>query len=161
VKGGTIILVVLILGMALCLVTSASYPFLQAKIMPMIVCGVILLLSIVELARDVSGRNKAPTPKRRALSDDDEEEVDRETGTAAYLKEGAWMVGFFLIIYAVGFIAGIAIFTTVYAGVRKTRWPIAVGMGVTMAVVSYILFAYLVNTELYAGIIPRAFGLIE
>ena len=160
-KGGVIILVVLILGMAVCLAVSAGYPFLQAKIMPMIVCGVILVLSVVELARDISRRNKAPAPKRMVLSDDDEEEVDRETSAAAYLKEGAWMVGFFLIIYGVGFIAGIAAFTTVYAGVKNTKWPVAIGMGVTMAIVSYVLFAYLVNTELYPGIIPRALGLAE
>jgi len=159
VKGGIVILVVLIVVMAVSLAVSAGYPFLQAKIMPIIVCGVIFLLSAVELVRDVSKRNKAPAPKRMALSDDDEEEVDRETRATAYMKEGAWMVGFFLIIYAVGFIAGIATFTTVYAGAHRTKWPVAVALGVFMAVLAYVLFAYLVNSELYSGIIPRALGL--
>jgi hypothetical protein len=161
VKGGIIIHVVLIPAMAVCLVVAAGYPFLQAKIVPMIVCGVILLLSLVELVRDFSKRNRAQVPRRMVLSDDDEEETDRETGTPAYLKEAAWMVGFFLIIYAIGFIAGIGLFTAVYAGVRKTKWFIAVGMGVFMAVLAYVLFAYLVNSELYPGIIPRALGLAE
>ena len=160
-KGGIFILVVLIMTMIVCLVASAGYPLLQAKIMPLIVCGVILILSAVELVREVSQRKKALAPKRMALSDDDEEEIDRETTAAAYLKEGAWMFGFFLVIYVIGFIAGIGVFTAVYAGVRKTKWPIAVSLGVLMTLVAYVLFAYLVNSELYPGIIPRALGLVE
>ena len=62
-KGGIVILVVLIVVMAVSLAVSASYPFLQAKIIPIIVCGVIFLLSAVELVRDVSNETKHRRPK--------------------------------------------------------------------------------------------------
>jgi hypothetical protein len=160
-KAAVAIPIVLIVVAAVSFAISAGYPLLQAKIMPMIVCGVIILLAIVQLASEVHGRKSIPAPRKRAISDDDEEEIDQDASPRAYLREAGWMLAFFLIIYAIGFLAGIGAFTALYAGTRRAGWPVALGLGLSMALLSYVLFAYLVNSELYPGIIPRLLGLTE
>lgn len=157
-KGGIVILIVLIVVAAIVTGTAAGYPYLQAKIVPMIVGAVILLLSVVELIKEFRGRKAAPADPNKLVAEDEEETGDR-ISVPAYLKEGGWMVGFFLLIYAVGFLVGIGGFTAIYAGTHKTRWSTAVGLGFFMAIISYILFSYAVDTELYPGIIPKFLGL--
>ena len=156
-KGGPSILIVLIAVVALSTGVAAGYPYLQAKIVPILVGVAILLLSVVELIRELRGsRNSAPAMK---LVAEDEEEKKEEIKPRSFIPEGCWMVGFFLMICLVGFIAGIGLFTALYAGTRRTKWPVAVGLGLFMAVISYALFSYVTDTELYPGIVARYLGL--
>jgi hypothetical protein len=155
-----IIPIVLIVVMTVSLGISAGYSLLQAKIMPIIVCAVIILLSLVELVGALRNRkNASEKPQRTMSSDADEEEVDRDVSVRSYVVEIGWMAAFFATIYVFGFILAIALFTAIYVGARKTRWVVAVGLGLLMSLLSYVLFAYLVDSELYPGLIPRLLGL--
>ena len=152
-RGGAYILIVIIVVMAVCLVIASGYEYLQAKIAPMLVGGAIIILSVVELIKDLRvSRNQADSKREPA-------KVDIEGQPYAYPKEAGWMVGFFFLIYLVGFTVGIAAFTAVYAKARKTRWSTSVVLGVLMAGLSYFLFSYLVETDLYPGLILRQLGL--
>jgi hypothetical protein len=155
-KGGVYIPVVLIVVMGIATAIAAGYPYLQAKIVPMLVGAAILLLSLVQLTKELRGNKKSgPVMKLKA---EDEEEKREDISPRSFVLEGCWMVGFFFIIYLLGFIGGIGVFTALYAGTHKTRWPIAVGLGFSMAVLSYALFSYTADTELFPGIIVRYLG---
>ncbi len=151
-KGGAYVLIVIIVVMAGCLVIAAGYPYLQAKIAPMLVGGVVLVLSGFELVKELR------TNKGNVVSIEEAPKVEGEKARS-YQKEAAWMIGFFFVLYLVGFIIGIAGFTAVYAKAHKTRWPTAVILGIFMAGLSWFLFSYLVQSELYPGIIPEYLGL--
>jgi len=72
-------------------------------------------------------------------------------------------VGFFFFIYILGFIGGIGVFTALYAGMHRTRWRIAVGLGVFMAVLSYVLFSYTTDTSSFPASceVPGTGGLMR
>jgi Tripartite tricarboxylate transporter TctB family len=152
--GGITIPIVLIVVMGITMGIASTYPYLQAKIVPMLVAGIIMLLATVELIKELRSRAAPITPKEEGQTQGNE-----ETDLRGSLVQGAWMVGFLLTIYLVGFPVSIALFTAIYAWAHKTRWPTAIGLGVFMAVLSYVLFSYLVEAELYPGIIVRGLGL--
>ena len=160
-RGGVLIPAVLIILMGVCVAAASQYPYLQAKLVPLMVCGVIAILSVVQLVGELRARGRTSVPRRIALYDADDDEANREISFRAYLTEGAWMVGFLLLVYAIGFLAGIGVFTAAYAGLHKSRWSIAVALGGCMAALSYLLFAYLVDGELYPGILLRLAGLAD
>jgi len=152
--GGVYIPIVFIVVMGVTMGIATTYPYLQARIVPMLVAGIIMLLAIVELVKGLRSRAAPITPKEVGQTEGNE-----KTDLRGSLVQGAWMVGFLLVIYLVGFPVGIASFTAMYARAHKTRWPTAIGLGVFMAVLSYVLFSYLVEAELYPGIIVRSLGL--
>jgi hypothetical protein len=157
-KGGVLALIVLMVLAAISLISAATYPYLQAKIMPMLVCGIMLLLCSFELTREIRGTRKSG-PAKKLLSEDEKEDKGEAIAFRSFLSEGSWMVAFFLAIYLLGFIAGIAVFTACYAGMRRTRWPVAIGLGISMAVLSFVLFSFTTDTELYPGFILKSMGL--
>ncbi|MBP1730968.1 MAG: hypothetical protein H6Q55_1397 [Deltaproteobacteria bacterium] len=155
-KGGISILIVLIVVAAVSTGIAAGYPYLQAKIVPMLVGGAILLLSVVQLAKELRGNTRSESAMKVKAEEEEEKRV--EITPRSFVLEGSWMVGFFFIIYILGFIGGIGVFTALYAGMRGARWSIAVSLGLFMAVLSYVLFSYAADAELFPGIILRYVG---
>ena len=151
-KGGTYILIVIISVMAVCLVIASGYEYLQARLAPMLVGGVIVILCVAELIKDLRARRAPATPPKEPAKVETREEF------GSYQKEAAWMVGFFLGIYLVGFVVGIAAYTALYAKVHKARWTTSIILGVLTAGLSDLLFSYLGETELYPGIILQHLG---
>ena len=150
-KGGTYVLIVIIVVMAVCLVIASGYEYFQARLAPMLVGSVIIILCISELIKDL--RAKPADPAKESVK------VGTRDEFRGYQKEAGWMVGFFLGIYLVGFLVAIAAFTAVYAKVHKARWTTSIILGVLTAGLSYFLFSYLVETELYPGIMLQQLGL--
>jgi hypothetical protein len=156
-KGETYIPIVLIVVMAIATGIASGYPYVQAKIVPMLVGGAILLLCLVELIKGLRGKKK-PGPAMKLVAED-EEEMREGISPRSFFLEGCWMVGFFFTIYLLGFIGGIGVFTALYTGMHRARWPIAAALGFFMAVLSYVLFSYTADTELFPGIIAQYLGL--
>jgi hypothetical protein len=136
---------VLIVTVAMATAVASSYPYVQAKIAPMMVGGIIILLSIVQLVKELRGGRARGRPQ-----------AILQPSLRAHLVEGLWMLGFLLAISVFGFLAGIAAYTTSYAMAKKARWEAALGLGLAMAVLCYGLLTYLMETELYPGIILRS-----
>lgn len=144
-KGNVYMLIGISVLMAVSIKIASGYPYRQAKIAPILVGGVILILALWELIKELRARKEAAASKLPA--------AETEGNYPAYLREACWMVGFCAIIYAVGFLVGIAVYTAAYAKAHKTGWPTSLLLGVGMAGSSYLLFSYLTETELYPGLI--------
>ncbi|MFB3885852.1 MAG: tripartite tricarboxylate transporter TctB family protein [Thermodesulfobacteriota bacterium] len=151
-KGGVSILIAIIVVMAICLGIASHYPYLQAKIAPMLVGAIVLALSVVELARELR------RGKKEALSKREPQKAGGTEKFRSYLREASWLLAFYVLIYLVGFITAIAVFTAAYAKAHQTRWSTSIALGVLMAGLSYLLFSYLVDTELYPGFIFKHLG---
>lgn len=150
-KGGSCILVAIIIFVSICLTIVSSYSLLQAKIAPLLVCGLILILALVELIRELRG-------DQGRASDRGSPQAETMELYRDYLREAGWMAGFFIMIYLLGFLISIALFTAAYAKAHKAGWTIAIMVGLSMATLSYLLFSYLVDTELYPGLIYQQLG---
>lgn len=150
-KGGVYMLIGILVLMAGSITIASGYPYLQAKIAPILVGGVILLLALTELIKELrAGKAVKTLPKPL--------EAEPEEDFPAYLREAGWMVGFCAVIYLVGFLAGIAAFTAAYAKAHKTGWSTSLLLGIGMAGTSYLLFSYITENELYLGLIWQFFG---
>ncbi len=90
-----------------------------------------------------------------------EETADsEEVATAAWSRAaviGAWLVGFFLLIFIAGFYTTIPIFAFGYLKIQgKTSWVIASATAGILWAVLYFSFDYLMGQELFRGIFFRA-----
>ncbi|MBI5444643.1 MAG: hypothetical protein HY900_25940 [Deltaproteobacteria bacterium] len=137
----------LILTVGAATALSAGYPLLQAKIVPMLVGGTLLLLCLVQLLGELAGKRPARTGEREG-----------EPAARALLREGLWLVGFCAAIYLLGFLTGLAGYSAGYARARGAGWGPALGLGASLAVLCYVLLIRLMQTDLYPGLLPRALG---
>jgi hypothetical protein len=151
-KGGVYILIGISVLMAASITIASGYTYLQAKIVPILVGGVILILALMELIKELRAGKASAALNKKPL------EAEPEEHFHAYLREAAWMVGFCAMIYLVGFLVGIVVFTAAYAKAHKTGWSTSLLLGIGMAGTSYLLFSYLTENELYLGLIWQLFG---
>jgi len=149
-KPGLYCLIVIILLMLGVLITSAGFRQIEAKLLPMVVAGVVLFLSVIELVREAKGNKGSPSQKESAAGAD-----EASKGLLGrYLYEGAWIIGFFLGIYLVGFLAAMALFILAYLKLHGRRWLISIIMAVTVTLFSYATF-YLLGVDSYPGLLFR------
>lgn len=135
------------------LIVSSGFRFIGAKLLPMAVAGVVLILSVIELVRDV-GRNKISSVQKKQ-----EEKQTHQSVSHRYLLEGSWIVAFFLALYLVGFLVAMCLFILFYLKWHRRRWRTAILMAITVSVLIYVVFTYLFGLTLYPGLIFKHLGL--
>lgn len=140
-------LIAIIILMVGIIIISAGFRRLEAKLLPLIVAGIVLCLSVVELLRENWG-NKGSPVERESIADEASEGL-----LLRYVHEGAWIVGFFLAICFVGFNVGTILFILSYLKLNGRRWRTAIIMAILVAMTNYGTFTYLLGIELYPGLI--------
>ncbi len=70
-----------------------------------------------------------------------------------YARVGAWLAGFFLAIYVVGFLAAIFLFMLGYMKTHGTKWLIATIFAIVTTTIVYGLFVALLKVYLYKGLL--------
>lgn len=150
------ILIPLVVAVAMiAVVTIASgYPYLQAKLSVIFSGGLVLVLALVQLVRELClAKQQADEPKA-------EHEVQKHSASPAlYGIESAWMVGFALTIYLLGFLIAIPLYICAYMKSHGARWPASIMTGVFMAAFCYIIFVLVLEMKLYQGEIITRLGL--
>ena len=76
-------------------IISLTYEYIAAKIVPLIVCSVVILLSSIGLTGEILKRKK--TAGANQTQSENENEV--EPSWRRYAIVGAWLIGLFLIIF--------------------------------------------------------------
>ncbi|MDP2268398.1 MAG: tripartite tricarboxylate transporter TctB family protein [Deltaproteobacteria bacterium] len=140
--------------MAAVLIAAFNFPYLQAKLSVIFAGGVVFILALVQLVRELGPRKKQ-TPEPEA----DRKAPGREESGRTYLLEAAWFMGFGLTIYLLGFLIAIPLYTCAYMKSHGTRWPPSIMTGVFMAAFCYIIFVLVLEMKLYPGIILMRWGL--
>jgi TctA family transporter len=110
----------------------------RAGLFPWVVGGPTLVLAIVQLARDVTGRRPAVRVDLVPVADLPHPVVVRRTAVIC-----GWIAGFFAAIWLVGFSPGTLVATFLYLrlGARE-RWPIAIGFSLATFAFVYGLFEW-------------------
>lgn len=123
--GRSLFTLVIVLGLAFAIVTAWSWP-VRASIIVLTLGGLGLALALIQLIFDLMPARRDPSAGRQAILDTPQVEPSSRWGT---LEIWGWIVGFFLAIHIIGFMAAAALFTLAYAKVYGARWRLAFALG--------------------------------
>ena len=151
-NGPVLIPLILALLMAGAIAVASGYPYLQAKLSVTASALIVLVLSLVQLARELRLKKV-----KRSASETEAARPDRDVSSGRYALEAAWMAGFALTIYLLGFIIAIPLYICAYMKLHGTKWPVAVITGALMAAFSYGIFVLALEIKLYPGVLFEKF----
>ncbi len=155
-KKGIIYVYIVIMVFALVILgLSVGAEYFRFKLIPLIVSGFVLILSAIGLRREILARDKSGTTATRDETDDGKE--TRESWYR-YSLIGAWVVGFLLAIYLLGFITAIPLFLLSYLKTHGAKWRIAITIAVLTTAIIYGVFILGLKVYLYEGLLFRWLG---
>jgi len=146
------ILAVLLILMAVVFSVSYHFSYVQAKLAPMTISGLIVILTAIQLFREcrAAARFKKGADQQTAPS-----------GTSEYFRpylfQGLWMIGFVSAIALFGFIVAIPLFVLSYVRAHGVNWQRSFLISVLTLIVIYLLFSAVLDVTLYPGLLPEIF----
>ena len=146
------ILAVLLILMAVVFSVSYHYSYVQAKLAPMTISGLIIILAAIQLYTEYRSalRFKEKSDQKKAPSETSE-------SFRPYLIQGLWMVGFVLAIALFGFLVAIPLFVISYMRTQGVNWKKSLLVSASTLIVMYILFSIALEVALYPGLIRETF----
>jgi len=144
-------LILVIICMAVFFVTSLSYEELQVKLMPLLMSGFTILLSLLALVQDVRSGSKASKPTDEE-GDVIEDADQKGTTIGDYFRAFGWFAVLIVCVFFLGFIVATPVWMFVYFWKNGTRWWKAALYGVGFAVIIYMVFTVALKIELYQGV---------
>ncbi len=141
-----IVLLALLIVLA---IYSLSYPF-QTQLFPLVICIPVIALVLIQVVREISQSSGS----RRQEGNPAEQGA---TGSRAVWRGHAliiaWMTGFLLMIYIVGFILAIPLFLFLYLKLHGSGWLRSLGLAAGMVIVIYSLFTLAMKMHFYPGVL--------
>jgi hypothetical protein len=136
-------------------VTSLSIPIFKVKLMPSVMSGAVIVLSLVALVQElrVGGQTKATD------DEGDEVEDEEEVPLRSFFKAFGWFVALIACVYFLGFIITIPLWIFVYLWKNGHRWWISLPQGIGAVVIIYVVFTIVLQVELYQGVFAELFNL--
>jgi hypothetical protein len=146
-----------------------SYQFnVKARLMPLVIAFPCITMAAIQLASDLRGRKK-----KKLLSIEDEmfqktmekihvdvveekkeKKTDREE-TIALLKAGGWVVLYCLMVYLLGFLITIPLFTVIFMRSQDDSWVLALSSAFGLWLTIYLVFVVIAKISLYDALIFR------
>ena len=101
--------------------TSLDYEELQVKLMPLLMSGFTILLSLIALVQDVRSGSKASMP-----TDEDGDVIEdaekKGTPIGDYFKAFGWFAALIVCVYFVGFLVATPLWMFAYLWKNGTQW---------------------------------------
>lgn len=148
-KPSSYFLIAIMVIMVVIIGLSLSMRELETKLLPLIISGIVFSLGAIQLTKEVRPKTEAG-----GVRDPAGERVDRRR----FLLAVAWVFGLFFGIWLVGFLIAIPLFVASYMKLNGIRWHMAIIWAVASLVFLYGLFEFLLNVELYRGLVPIWLG---
>jgi hypothetical protein len=126
---------------------SLTFHYWEAMALPMILSSIILIVSIVEIIKELRNRPVLFSRKASALSRAGEEKTDIRS---VYWLWG-WMIVFAFITYVFGFLIAIPVFAFSYLKWQRRSWLVSTSFAVISLAIIYSLFEVGLKTELFRG----------
>ena len=157
----------IMLGIILMLVVPCLGYSFTAKIFPLIVGAIGLVLITLQLIIDVipagSGKSGKPTEKKDLLRD---EMVEKEIAQTKLLPTETrkkrnkeiniftWVIGLIGLIYLVGYLITVPLFIFLFLKFRASAsWLLSITLVIVMEIVIYIGFMTILHIPLYKGLV--------
>lgn len=127
------------------IVYSLTYSYLESKLLPVIIGGIVLILALLQLSKELRIPKNGP-----------EQERDNEKGPDYALSEcwpsAAWICGFCLALYLVGFIITIPLFVFSYIKLHGRGWAMSIIVPTSLTIFIYLVFTTFLQVDLYPGL---------
>ncbi len=140
-------------AMAAVVITASGYPYLQAKLSILFSGFLVFVLALVQLARELRLKKRKTGEEKAA-----HEKPEHNAGDLRYGLEFAWLVGFGLAIYLIGFLVAIPLYVCAYMKSHGTRWPAAIITGALLPAFCYAIFVLILDMKLHKGVIFTHMG---
>jgi len=119
----------------------------KARLLPLLVGGFVLVLALSALIKENFGAAS------RHQSSSGESPSVRDADLSRYLASGAWLLGFFIAVYCLGFLVGISLYCLSYAKAYGAKWVAALALAVFTPLAVYMVFNVALRVELYRGLL--------
>lgn len=150
IKGSTWFLMLFMAAMLGIIFYSLQMEYFQSKILPLIIAGAIVVLGAIRLVKEIRLGNKLAQIEK--AYDEDTEETQK-TRPVDFLINGAWVGGFVLAVYLVGFLITVPLYVIASTKTHGVKWRTSIVTAVALTVVCYALFTVALQVSLYKGII--------
>lgn len=131
---------------------SLRMEYFESKLLPLIIGSMIFILAAIEL------RKEARRCKPEAARDEPGRREKSREELRGYLLSGAWVVGFVLTIYLVGFIIAIPLLILSYMKSHGISWLATIIFAVLTTGIIYGIFISALRLELHRGLIITWLG---
>ena len=149
VKGSTCFVLFWLLTGLFIVLQAVAFRRWEAMALPLFFGSVIIVVSAVELVRELKGKGVAETEVG--------EGEESQPGPGGRIEFGrfclsfGWVACFSGVTYLLGFLVSIPLFVIAYLRVQRRGWPMALGFGVAMTVAVYGIFDVGLKAALYRG----------
>ena len=126
----------------------------KSKLLPLILSGLILILGVIELRTGIfEGDGGAATATGEMSQKNESRKILR-----GYLLTGAWVGGFLVAIFLLGFLIAIPLFTLFYMKLHGSTWLGAIILTIFVLGFMYAISEPLAGIKLYRGLLPIYIG---
>ena len=136
--------------MLVVIAVSLRFEYFATKMLPLLIASTVFILAAIQLGREISTKGVA-----ERTGAEDKTSIGEETRVEGrrYLPSLAWIVGFALAIYLVGFIVAIFLFVLFYMKLHGSAWLTAVISAVLFTAIIYSVFVLALGMDLYPGLL--------
>ena len=129
---------------------AVGMKYMQSKILPLIIGGIVFLLIATGIIRELLSKGESEKTTTEGKSDNEGKAGD---SWSRYALVGTWALGFFAVIYLIGFTISIPLFLLAYLKAHGARWHTSIITAVLTGGFVYGLFVMLLKMNLYEGIL--------
>ncbi len=117
----------------------------EVRLFPWVVGLPAAIMMLVQTGKDIS--------RLREGTQEEEHSPEKESEPWAYALIIAWMVGFLIMIYVLGFLVGIPLFVFLYLKTHALGWLRSFGLAAGLIIVIYLIFSMGMDIRLHPGLI--------
>jgi hypothetical protein len=140
-------LIVLIVLMTLAIVEAATWQYTEAKIIPLLVSGVILVMGIIQLSKELNADRKAAAAGTEIQGPSLSHRQSMRNVSLAL----CWIVALFVAVYLFGFFVAIPIFIFGYLKTHGQGWLGSIIYAATVTAFVYGVFPLVLKLPFYDG----------
>ena len=130
------------------ILNSLTLGNLQSKLLPLIFSSVVFILAAVQLIKEL--RTPEEADEQQMV-----EEIETEPADPLwkYWRSGAWIGGFCLAVYLLGFMISIPIFAFSYLKLHGRGWAVSITITAALPIFIYVVFGMFLAVDLYPGLL--------
>ena len=153
--GTAYFLIVILIFVLIFLTVSLTYDEMKVKLLPALVSAITLVLTVIALTQEFKGAAKTGSTEKQVEETDHKK---KEVPLGRFLNAFGWFFLQIAGVYVLGFLIAIPLWIFIYLWQHGHRWWSAVLQGAGAVLIVYLVFAVLLQVELYPGLAWQFFG---
>jgi Tripartite tricarboxylate transporter TctB family len=147
-RGNSYFLMVIMAIMLVIVGSSLRMDYFKSKLLPILVGSIVFILAAVALKQEILPANRQAGAGIGLRAGGEVKQTGR-----AYLIAWAWVIGFLIAIYLIGFVIAIPLFILAYMNSHGIGWIKAVIFAILTVAFVYGIFDLAVGINLYPGLL--------